>query len=101
VSQIRIASRSFSGRRVSHITEEFPTVVGAGLIKRIAARLQRSWRNMDTEESVLLPTDGGTLENKPAPLPPALVETMKLVFRETHGGEMTPEDREFLGIADQ
>jgi len=56
---------------------------------------------MDTEESVLLPTDGGTLENKPAPLPPALVETMKLVFRETHGGEMTPEDREFLGIADQ
>lgn len=43
----------------------------------------------------------GTMENGPDPLPPAVVETMKLVFRETHGGEMTAEDREFLGITDQ
>ena len=43
----------------------------------------------------------GTLEEAAAPLPPSVVETMKMVFRETHGGEMTPEDREFLGIADQ
>ena len=41
------------------------------------------------------------LEEAAAPLPPSVVETMKMVFRETHGGEMTPEDREFLGIADQ
>lgn len=43
----------------------------------------------------------GTVEDGPNSLPPAVVETMKLVFRETHGGEMTAEDREFLGIADQ
>jgi hypothetical protein len=43
----------------------------------------------------------GTLEEAATPLPPSVVETMKIVFRETHGGEMTPEDREFLGIADQ
>lgn len=43
----------------------------------------------------------GTVEDRPDPLPPAVVETMKLVFRETHGGEMTAEDREFLGITDQ
>jgi hypothetical protein len=43
----------------------------------------------------------GTVEGGPNLLPPAVVETMKLVFRETHGGEMTAEDREFLGIADQ
>jgi hypothetical protein len=42
----------------------------------------------------------GTVEDGPNVLPPALVETMKMVFRETHGGEMTAEDREFLGIAD-
>ncbi len=44
---------------------------------------------------------GGTLEEVATPLPPAVVETMKIVFRETHGGEMTAEDREFLGISDQ
>ena len=43
----------------------------------------------------------GTLEERTTPLSPAIVETMKIVFRETHGGEMTPEDREFLGITDQ
>ena len=40
----------------------------------------------------------GTLEPCPEPLPPVVVETMKMVFRETHGGEMTAEDREYLGI---
>jgi hypothetical protein len=43
----------------------------------------------------------GTLRQTDNPLPPAVVETMKIVFRETHGGEMTREDREFLGIGDQ
>ena len=47
------------------------------------------------------PENCGTLEEAVTPLPPSVVETMKMVFRETHGGEMTPEDREFLGIADQ
>lgn len=28
----------------------------------------------------------------------ALIERMKLVFRRTHGKEMTQEDRDFLGI---
>jgi hypothetical protein len=28
----------------------------------------------------------------------ALIERMKLVFRSTHGTEMTQEDRDFLGI---
>ena len=43
----------------------------------------------------------GTVEDGPNLLPPAVVETMKIVFRETHGGEMTAEDREFFGITDQ
>jgi hypothetical protein len=56
---------------------------------------------MSVEEPLLNTEDCGTLTELPTPLPPAVVETMKIVFRETHGGEMTPEDREFLGIADQ
>jgi len=53
-------------------------------------------------EEILSPIEsGGTLEDTATPLPPAVVETMKIVFRETHGGEMTAEDREFLGISDQ
>ena len=56
---------------------------------------------MDIDEITSVPEDGGTLEEAAPPLPPAVVETMKIVFRETHGGEMTAEDRVFLGIADQ
>ena len=56
---------------------------------------------MNAEETFLPVENCGTLEDVVAPLPLAVVETMKIVFRETHGGEMTPEDREFLGIADQ
>lgn len=56
---------------------------------------------MKAEETLVSPEDCGTLSDVSTPLPPAVVETMKIVFRETHGGEMTPEDREFLGIADQ
>ena len=58
--------------------------------------------SMNAEEHLSIPVAcNGTLDDQAAPLPPALVETMKIVFRETHGAEMTPEDREFLGIADQ
>jgi len=39
----------------------------------------------------------GTAEPR-VQLPEALIEKMKLVFRDTHGGEMTQEDRDFLGI---
>ena len=53
------------------------------------------------EDRVFSDATCGTLEEGTKPLPPAVIETMKLVFRETHGGEMTAEDREFLGIADQ
>lgn len=56
---------------------------------------------MNAEELALMSQASGTLEEASTPLPPAVVETMKIVFRETHGGEMTPEDREFLGIADE
>lgn len=57
---------------------------------------------MNVEEHVQTPIeDGGTLQHPAAPLPPSVVETMKIVFRETHGGEMTAEDREFLGIKDR
>jgi len=57
---------------------------------------------MKIEETIPFSAENcGTLEEAAAPLPPSVVETMKMVFRETHGGEMTPEDREFLGIADQ
>lgn len=58
---------------------------------------------MNAEETLIpMPAEcNGTLEDTAAPLPPVVVETMKIVFRETHGAEMTPEDREFLGIADQ
>jgi hypothetical protein len=57
---------------------------------------------MNVEEHIPIPLeDCGTLQETAAPLPPAVVETMKIVFRETHGGEMTAEDREFLGISDQ
>ena len=52
-------------------------------------------------DDLSIPEHTGTLEERPTPLPPSVVETMKIVFRETHGGEMTPEDRKFLGIADQ
>jgi hypothetical protein len=52
-------------------------------------------------DDLLIPEHTGTLEECPNPLPPSVVETMKIVFRETHGGEMTAEDREFLGIADR
>jgi hypothetical protein len=31
-------------------------------------------------------------------VPEALIERMKLVFKKTHGKEMTEEDRNFLGI---
>jgi len=56
--------------------------------------------NIDEQMSVV-PEHCGTLEEVAEPLPPSIIEAMKIVFRETHGGEMTPEDREFLGIADQ
>jgi hypothetical protein len=39
----------------------------------------------------------GTIEGQGS-LSDALIERMKLVFRKTHGGEMTQEDRNFLGI---
>lgn len=52
------------------------------------------------ESSTFIPAQCGTLEDVASPLPPSVVETMKIVFRETHGGEMTAEDRQFLGIAD-
>lgn len=52
-------------------------------------------------DDLSIPEHTGTLEERSKPLPPSVVETMKIVFRETHGGEMTPEDRAFLGIADQ
>ena len=58
---------------------------------------------MHVEEHVPVPVETeqcGTLQDA-VPLPPAVVETMKMVFRETHGGEMTAEDREFLGIDEQ
>lgn len=57
--------------------------------------------SMNAEKKLVPVACNGTLEDQAAPLPPAVVETMKIVFRETHGAEMTPEDREFLGIADQ
>jgi hypothetical protein len=56
---------------------------------------------MNAEENLLTVENTGTLDEMAVPLPPSVVETMKMVFRETHGGEMTPEDREFLGITDQ
>ena len=58
---------------------------------------------MNAERNVTsMPVEcNGTLEHQAVPLPAAVVETMKIVFRETHGAEMTAEDREFLGIADQ
>jgi hypothetical protein len=55
---------------------------------------------MNAEYPAATTQDSGTLEEVSTPLPAAVVEAMKIVFRETHGGEMTPEDREFLGIAD-
>lgn len=57
---------------------------------------------MNVEEQTKPPLeDCGTLQEATAPLPPAVIETMKIVFRETHGAEMTAEDREFLGISGQ
>lgn len=57
---------------------------------------------MNVEEQTQPPLeDCGTLQEAAAPLPPAVIETMKIVFRETHGAEMTAEDREFLGISGQ
>ncbi|HET9743301.1 MAG TPA: hypothetical protein VFQ00_11175 [Terriglobales bacterium] len=56
---------------------------------------------MEEIDELISATTSGTLGEEPKPLPPVVVETMKMVFRETHGAEMTHEDREFLGIADQ
>ena len=41
--------------------------------------------------------DCGNIKNLGS-APEALVDRMKLVFRKTHGTEMTEEDRNFLGI---
>lgn len=76
------------------------TVPNELIIKNLAVTDSTSERTMNVED--LLNSDHtGKLEDHSAPLPPAVVETMKIVFRETHGGEMTAEDREFLGIADK
>lgn len=57
---------------------------------------------MNVEEQTKPPLeDCGTLQEAAVPLAPAVIETMKIVFRETHGAEMTAEDREFLGISGQ
>jgi hypothetical protein len=55
---------------------------------------------MDIDELTHPIDDCGTLDAAAPQLAPAIIETMKIVFRETHGGEMTLEDREFLGISD-
>ena len=55
---------------------------------------------MDLDELTQPLEDCGTLNEAASQLAPAVIETMKIVFRETHGGEMTLEDREFLGICD-
>lgn len=55
---------------------------------------------MNAEDLAVTAEGSGTLDEVSTPLPAAVVEAMKIVFRETHGGEMTPEDREFLGITD-
>jgi hypothetical protein len=55
---------------------------------------------MDMEELTQQIEGCGTLDAPAGQLAPAVIETMKIVFRETHGGEMTSEDREFLGICD-
>jgi hypothetical protein len=55
---------------------------------------------MNIEELTQPLEDCGTLDEAGSQLAPAVIETMKIVFRETHGGEMTLEDREFLGIYD-
>jgi hypothetical protein len=55
---------------------------------------------MDIDELTQPVEDCGTLDAAAPQLTPAVIETMKIVFRETHGGEMTVEDREFLGISD-
>jgi hypothetical protein len=68
---------------------------------QIKAAISSILTPMNAEEMLVPIGCNGTLEHQAAPLPPAVVETMKIVFRETHGAEMTPEDREFLGIADQ
>lgn len=41
---------------------------------------------------------GSELSGPVEKLSEALIERMKIVFRATHGGEMTQEDRNFLGI---
>lgn len=41
---------------------------------------------------------GNKISDRIETLSEALIERMKIVFRATHGGEMTPEDRNFLGI---
>jgi hypothetical protein len=70
-------------------------------IKLVAAKCSLL-KTMNVEEPVTGQVEEcGTLQDATSPLPPTLVETMKIVFRETHGGEMTAEDREFLGIRDQ
>ena len=78
-----------------------PTVALTDLIEEVAAISQPSPNSMNVEESLSPAETCGTLKQSDNPLPPAVVETMKIVFRETHGGEMTPEDREFLGIGDK
>jgi hypothetical protein len=55
---------------------------------------------MNAQNPEITTQNSGILNEVSTPLPAAVVEAMKIVFRETHGGEMTPEDRKFLGIAD-
>jgi hypothetical protein len=55
---------------------------------------------MNSDELTQPLEDCGTLDEAGCQLAPSVIETMKIVFRETHGGEMTSEDRAFLGICD-
>jgi hypothetical protein len=80
----------------------FPTIAIQTIIEGKSCNEQPLRKVMNVEDHVEIPLeDCGTLPEANAPLSPAVVETMKIVFRETHGGEMTAEDREFLGIDDR
>jgi hypothetical protein len=74
-----------------YLTNQHPRLQFAGLIQQWRSSLGMEHSDLELDQNC------GTIERRDN-LSDALVERMKIVFRKTHGGEMTQEDRNFLGI---
>jgi hypothetical protein len=95
---IALRGVTFSAALPLFAREPNPHVAKAHPISQLS-RLRDNWRfsprmehfDLDVEQNC------GTTEPRENPSE-AVIERMKIVFRRTHGAEMSQEDRNFLGI---